>query len=46
MNIRPYHGWRWTRFNLGFVIDFYDRGLDTWICLGFYYVGIEIWRKP
>ena len=45
MNIRFYHGWRWRRFDLGFGIDFYGRGFDFWICLGFYYVVVELWRS-
>jgi len=39
-------GWRWNRFDIGIGVEFYGRGGDAWLCLGFWWIGIEIWRKP
>ena len=44
MKTKLYHGWRWRRFGLAIGVDI-DWGLDFWLELGFYYVGIEMWRK-
>ena len=44
MNIRFYHGWRWTRIDIGFGIEFWG-GVDAWLMFGFYYCGVEIWRN-
>ena len=44
MNIRFYHGWRWRRFDIGFGIEFWG-GVDAWLMFGFYYCGVEIWRR-
>ena len=42
MNVKFYHGWRWRRFDIGFGLDAWG-GLDVWLCLGFYYCGVDIW---
>ena len=44
MSIRFYHGWRWSRIDVGFGIEIWD-GIDIWLGLLFYYCGVEIWRE-